>query len=88
MDHQRLINTEPPAGRLLPQERARNKFSICGPVVSERFFCLTPEGSRSVARGILPLEGIRRPPLPTSAPDGAEMDVLPLIQGRQSRPWL
>ena len=62
-------SVSPPARPL--QERARNKFAICGPAMSEGFFWLTPEGSRSVARGILPLEGSRRPPLPTSALDGA-----------------
>ena len=45
-----------PFGKDRRKERARNKFPICGPVVSERSLGLTPEGSRSLARGILPLE--------------------------------
>ena len=52
----------------LVQERVRNNFPIWGSIVSEGSLGLTPEGSRSVARGILPLEGIRRRPPP---PDGA-----------------
>ena len=70
------------------KERARNKLPICGPVVSERFFCLTPEGSRSIARGILPLEGICATTTTDLRPGWgvAERDVRPLIQGGKAAP--
>ena len=44
-----------------PKERARNKFPICGPVMSEGFFRLTPAGSRSAARQRRPWKEIRAP---------------------------
>ena len=68
------------------KERARDNFPNCSPVVRERFLGLTPEGSRLLARGVLPLDGIRRPQPPTSAPDRAG------VFGSWSRggecPWL